>query len=203
MPSSPAANLRERQTAATREQILDVAFEMLTRHPNDPFSHEAVARKAGMGARTVYRYFPSRAELLQAVWERLRGTTQIRFPTAEDEIVPFIRDMFQQFENNETLVRAMIDSPLGREVRARGSVKSRAELTRSLSKILPGLTARRQSQVVGLFLSLYSGNFWQALRDRGGLSAADAQEAAVWAMQALLDAARREAISIPKSKETR
>jgi len=198
----PANNLRERQTAATREQILDVAFDMLTRHPHEPFSHELVAKKAGMGARTVYRYFPSRAELLQAVWERLRGTTQIRFPTAEDEIVPFIRDMFQQFENNETLVRAMIDSPLGREVRARGAVKSRAELTRSLSKILPGLTARRQSQLVGLLLSLYSGNFWQTLRDRGGLSAADAQDAAAWAVEALLNSARHESKSNLKPKET-
>ena len=201
MSSAPAANLRERQAAVTRDQILDVAFEMLSRHPDQPFSHEAIAKKAGMGARTVYRYFPSRAELLQAVWERLRGRTQIRFPTAEDEIVPFIRDMFQQFENNEALVRAMVDSPLGREVRARGAIKSRAELTRSLSQILPGLPSRRQNQLVGLFLSLYSGNFWQALRDRGGLSPADAQEAAVWAMEALLNAARRE--TKPNFKETR
>ena len=200
--TSAAAGLRERHTAATREQILDVAFKMLTEHPTEPFSHELVAKKAGIGARTVYRYFPSRAELLQAVWQRLRGATGIRFPTAEEEIVPFIREVFQQFEDHEVLVRAMIDSPLGREVRARGATKSRAELTKSLSKILTGLSPRRQNQLVGLFLALYSGNFWQTLRDRGGLSAADAQQAAAWAVEALLNAARNETKAIPhKSKE--
>src|SRR6185503_7615404 len=176
--------------AATREQILDVAFEMLTRHPNDPFSHEAIAEKAGMGARTVYRYFPGRAELLQALWERLRGATGIRFPATEEEVVPFIRGMFQQFEDHQALVRAVINSPISMEVRKTGAIRGRADLTKSLSKALSGLPPRRQTQVIAIFLTLYSGNFWQTLRDRGGLSGPDAQEAAAWALEALLKAAR-------------
>jgi len=201
MSSLQAANLRDRQAAATREQILDVAFEMLTRHPNDPFSHEAIAEKAGMGARTVYRYFPGRAELLQALWERLRGATGIRFPASEEEVVPFIRGMFQQFEDHQGLVRAVINSPISMEVRKTGAIRGRADLTKSLSKALSGLPPRRQTQVIAVFLTLYSGNFWQTLRDRGGLSGPDAQEAAAWALEALLKAARNESKST-KSKET-
>ena len=201
MSSQQAANLRDRQTAATREQILDVGFELLTRHPNDPFSHEAIAEKAGMGARTVYRYFPGRAELLQALWERLRGATGIRFPAAEEEVVPFIRGMFEQFEDHEALVRAVINSPISMEVRKTGAIRGRADLTKSLSKALSGLPPRRQTQVIAVFLTLYSGNFWQTLRDRGGLSGPDAQEAAAWALEALLKAARNESKST-KSKET-
>jgi len=201
MSSLQAANLRDRQAAATREQILDVAFEMLTRHPNDPFSHEAIAEKAGMGARTVYRYFPGRAELLQALWERLRGATGIRFPASEEEVVPFIRGMFQQFEDHQALVRAVINSPISMEVRKTGAIRGRADLTKSLSKALSGLPPRRQTQVIAVFLTLYSGNFWQTLRDRGGLSGPDAQEAAAWALEALLKAARNESKST-KSKET-
>jgi AcrR family transcriptional regulator len=202
MSSPQPANLRDRQTAATREQILDVAFEMLTRHPNHPFSHEAIAKKAGMGARTVYRYFPSRAELLQALWERLRGATGIRFPTAEDEVVPFIRGVFQQFEDHEVLVRAVLNSAIGTEVRKTGALRGRADLARSLSKALSGLPSRRQAQIIAVFLTLYSGNFWQTLRDRGGLSSVDAQEAAAWALEALLNAARSEVKAArQKSKE--
>jgi AcrR family transcriptional regulator len=202
MSSPQPANLRDRQTAATREQILDVAFEMLTRHPNQAFSHEAIAKKAGMGARTVYRYFPSRAELLQALWERLRGATGIRFPTAEEEVVPFIRGVFQQFEDHEALVRAVLNSAIGTEVRKTGALRGRTDLTRSLSKTLSGLPPRRQAQIIAVFLTLYSGNFWQTLRDRGGLSSVDAQEAAAWALEALLNAARSEVKAArQKSKE--
>ena len=202
MSSPQPTNLRDRQATATREQILDVAFEMLTRHPNDPFSHEAIARKAGMGARTVYRHFPSRAELLQALWERLRAATGIRMPTSEDEVVPFIRGMFQQFEDNEALVRAVLNSSIGMEVRKTGAIRGRGDLTKSLSQVLRGLTPRRQAQIVAVFLTLYSGNFWQTLRDRGGLTGPDAQEAAVWTLEALLNAARSEAKTARrKSKE--
>ena len=202
MSSPRAANLRDRQAAATREQILDVAFEMLTRHPNDPFSHEAVAEKAGMGARTVYRHFPSRAELLQALWERLRGATGIRFPAAEEEVVPFIRGVFQQFEDNAALVRAVLNSSISMEVRKTGAIRGRADLTKSLSQVLSGLPPRRQAQVIAVFLTLYSGNFWQTLRDRGGLTGPDAQEAGVWTLEALLNAARSEAKAARrKSKE--
>jgi AcrR family transcriptional regulator len=193
MSSPQPANLRDRQTAATREQILDVAFEMLTRNPNDPFSHEAVAKKAGMGARTVYRYFPSRAELLGALWERLRGATGIRMPTAEEEVVPFIRSVFQQFENNEALIRAVLNSSISTEVRKTGAIRGRADLTKSLSKVLRGLPPRRQAQVIAVFLTIYSGPFWQTLRDRGGLSGPEAQEAAAWMLEVLLNAARSEA----------
>ena len=195
MTTPQPASLRDRQTATTRAEILDVAFEMLTRHPNDAFSHEAIAKKAGMGARTVYRHFPSRAELLQALWERLRGTTGIRFPTDEEEVVPFIRDVFQQFEDHQALVRAVLNSSVGTEVRKTGATRGRADLTKCLAKVLDGLPPRRQAQMVAVFLTVYSGNFWQTLRDRGGLSGPDAQEAAVWSVEALLAAARKESKS--------
>jgi AcrR family transcriptional regulator len=195
MTTAQPANLRDRQTATTRAEILDVAFEMLTKHPNDAFSHEAIAKKAGMGARTVYRHFPSRADLLQALWERLRGTTGIRFPNDEEEVVPFIRDVFQQFEDHQALVRAVLNSSVGMEVRKTGAVRGRADLTKSLAKVLEGLPLRRQAQMIAVFLTVYSGNFWQTLRDRGGLSGTDAQEAATWAVEALLAAARKESKS--------
>ena len=201
MTTAQPTNLRDRQTATTRAEILDVAFEMLTKHPNDAFSHEAIAKKAGMGARTVYRHFPSRAELLQALWERLRGTTGIRFPSDEEEVAPFIRDVFQQFEDHQTLVRAVLNSSVGTEVRKTGAARGRADLTKSLAKILEGLPPRRQAQMVAVFLTVYSGNFWQTLRDRGGLSGPDAQEAAAWAVEALLAAARTESKSKTRSKE--
>ena len=74
-PTRDKPSLRSRQTAATREEILDVAMRMLSSDALDSFSHESIAATAGMGARTVYRHFPDRAELLQALWLRLRDST--------------------------------------------------------------------------------------------------------------------------------
>ena len=45
------------------KRTLDVAMNMLSTGAQDGFSHESIAQAAGMGARTVYRHFPDRAEL--------------------------------------------------------------------------------------------------------------------------------------------
>src|SRR3954452_15753098 len=104
------SNLRDRQAAATREQILEVAMHQLGQGPRETFSHESIAEVAGMGARTVYRHFPDRASLLQALWERLRAAAHLRFPAREDEILSLARTAFQDLDANETLVRAVLTS---------------------------------------------------------------------------------------------
>ena len=78
---------RERQTVHTREHIIDVAKDLLIRAPTEPFSHEKVAHAAGIGARTVYRHFPNRADLMQALWERVRADSKARFPSNEEEVI--------------------------------------------------------------------------------------------------------------------
>lgn len=50
-----------------RERILEVAKEAFTRFGADA-SLDDIARHAGIGAGTLYRHFPSRAELLKAVY---------------------------------------------------------------------------------------------------------------------------------------
>jgi AcrR family transcriptional regulator len=50
-----------------REHILDVAKEAFTRSGADA-SLDEIAKEAGVGPGTLYRHFPSRAELLEAVY---------------------------------------------------------------------------------------------------------------------------------------
>lgn len=190
-------SLRDRQTAATREQILTVAMQQLGQGPRGTFSHESIAKAAGMGARTVYRYFPDRASLLHALWLRLREATRTRFPETEDEIIPLARTVFGEFETNELLVRAVITSPAGNDVRERGGVEGRAAFTRSLAAALEGLAEDEKARIVAVFVSIYSAAFWQLLRDRGLLSGTEAEQAVAWALETLLHATKE----IPRTEQ--
>jgi AcrR family transcriptional regulator len=183
-------SLRDRQTAATREQILTVAMQQLGQGPRGTFSHESIAEAAGMGARTVYRYFPDRASLLHALWLRLREATRTRFPETEAEIVPLARTVFKEFEINELLVRAVITSPAGTEVRERGGTEGRAAFARSLDVALKGLAEDEKARMIAVIVSIYSAGFWQLLRDRGLLSGPQAEEAVAWALETLIRAAK-------------
>lgn len=166
-------------------------MNMLSGGAPDGFSHESIAKAAGMGARTVYRHFPDRAELLQALWLRVRDRTQTKFPAREEDLVSFTRSAFQAFDQHESLVRAVLSSPAGTEVRERGGVEGRRAFAHSLSDLLAGLGPTERARIIAVFVAIYSAPFWQLLRDRGRLTGSDAQEAAAWLIEVLLDALRR------------
>ena len=181
---------RARQSGHTREHILDLAENLLVHAPAEPFSHERVAQAAGVGARTVYRHFPSRADLMQALWERVRDGTRTRFPSNEEEVVAFARTQFNEFNEREALVRASLSFSASTELRARGSLEGRPAFRRSLAHITKHLPAAEQRRLIAVCLAIYSAPFWQLLRDRGELTGVELGEAAAWALMAVLQAAK-------------
>jgi AcrR family transcriptional regulator len=186
------ASLRQKQATATRDYILSAAFELLVEHPDRPFSHEAVAKAAGVGARTVYRYFPAQSDMFEALWLQVRQHSGTVFPTDEAQIVPSIGILYRAFDQNEKLIRAVMESPAGTRVRARGASEGRASFDRSLRDATQGLSAVERRQVRAVFNGIHSAPFWQMLHDRGGLSASEAIAAASWAAQSLLQTLHRQ-----------
>jgi glycosyltransferase involved in cell wall biosynthesis len=60
--------LRDRQRAETREEILRSVGRQLEAGPLEDLSFSEIAKDAGVGERTVYRYFPTKESLLGAFW---------------------------------------------------------------------------------------------------------------------------------------
>ena len=191
MKAEKRVTLREKHAALTRDQILDEAYELLANHPDQPFSHEAIAARAGVGARTVYRYFPAQSDLYEELWVRVRKQAGTICPSFEAEILPQIPILFGGFNRNEKVIRAVLESPAGHRIRERGAPEGRAAFSQSLAGLTAGMSPAKKRQVVAIFLAIYSAPFWELLRKRGGLSGADAMAAAEWAMSALIQALQR------------
>jgi glycosyltransferase involved in cell wall biosynthesis len=68
-----SANLRDRQKAATREQILRAVARRLEAGSLDDLGFAEVAEEAGVGERTVYRHFSTKEALLGAFWAWLQA----------------------------------------------------------------------------------------------------------------------------------
>ncbi len=183
----------ERLPTLTRQAILDAAFQLLRDEPGVPFSHEAVATRAGVAARTVYRHFAAQSDLTLALWERIRDTTGTRWPQAEAEILPRLAQTFGQFAAHETLTRAVVAAASTAPVAVHGSSEGRAAFRRSLADLLARLDDDDGAQLVAGCLAIYSAPFWLMLRDRGHLTSDGAIAAAATAMDALLAAAHQRA----------
>ena len=66
-PSKPAPRKPRTDAQRNRERILDVAKEAFTRHGTEA-SLDEIAKDAGVGPGTLYRHFPNRDALLEAVY---------------------------------------------------------------------------------------------------------------------------------------
>jgi len=201
--TAAAISWRQQQSANTRDHIVAAAKNLLLDAPTEPFSHERVAQAAGVGARTVYRHFPTRADLMQALWETVRDETRTRFPNTEEEVVAFARTQFNEFNEREALVRASNAFPAAGELRARGSLEGRPAFRRSLAAITKNLSEWEQRRLVAVCLAIYSAPFWLLLRDRGELSGAEPGDAAAWALAALLEAAKTGTQAKPRVRKDR
>jgi AcrR family transcriptional regulator len=188
MPAADRPHARLR--AETAERILAAAFEQLRDAPEAPFSHEIVAERAGISARTVYRHFPTQADLVQGVWRQLRDRTGTTWPRTPDAIVPELRGLFAQFERNNALTRAMLAAAPRANYPVAGSAEGREAFREALAPWLAQLTRAQQAALIAQCVAIYSAPFWQMLRDRGQLSAKAAEDAAVATMEAVLAAAR-------------
>jgi len=78
-PSRYVSNLRERQKAETRDQILRAVARRLEAGPLEDMSFAEIAAEAQIGERTVYRHFPTKEALLGAFWAWIQ--TQAVNPT--------------------------------------------------------------------------------------------------------------------------
>src|SRR6516165_11332708 len=71
MSEGPATNLRKPRADAVRnhERVLEAAADIFSAGGPDA-SLEAVAKRAGVGIGTLYRHFPTREALFEAVYRR-------------------------------------------------------------------------------------------------------------------------------------
>jgi AcrR family transcriptional regulator len=66
-PATPARTVRERIRAEMADEIKDVARRELAEHGAGSLSLRAVAREVGLVSSAIYRYYPSRDDLLTAL----------------------------------------------------------------------------------------------------------------------------------------
>lgn len=188
--SSP---LRQQQMDETRHRIVVAALEQIAQHPGEQLSQEQVAARAGIALRTVYRHFPDREDLLDAVWQESDHRLQLtHYPETEEELLHSIGPVFTRMDANATAMRALLNSTAGREMRKRDNERRRSALERALAPATAHLDESGRRTVLGIFLAIFSGRGWEVMRDRAHLRDGEPAQAAEWAVRALLAQLYRE-----------
>jgi AcrR family transcriptional regulator len=185
--------LREQQADLTRELILRALVERLEEDAPSEISVPEVAAAAGVSLRTVYRYFPTRDQLLQAAseWINERVLGGAPFPDKLDDLVAHALRFPKRFDEHPRLVRAMVLTEAGRAVRSVRRGPRLEAISNALQEVtdnLPPDEARRAAAVLGYLENMQA---WLALREDSGLTGEEIGLALAWTVQTLIDDLRR------------
>jgi AcrR family transcriptional regulator len=185
---SGAPSLREQHAEATRERILSAVAQLLETGAAGELTMPTVAAASGVSLRTVYRYYPTREQLLAAA-ARWIGEELFRhaYPRTLDEVAERFRTDCIDFDERPGLVRVMALSDLGREVRAHrrgGRVEAIGRALRDELGDLPETELRRAEAVLAYLHSMLA---YTTLREESALPGEEIGEAIAWAIRTLVD----------------
>lgn len=185
--------LRQQQTEETRQRIVEAALELVAEQKDGVFSHEEIAKKTNIAARTVYRHFPAGSDLLDAVWQESDRRLNLKhYPDTEESLLAGLETMYSEMDKNAALIRGLLNTNAGREMRKRDNERRRQGIAKALANATAHLGEVERKRANGIFQILFSGRAWEMLRDRALLGPGDSAKAVEWAMRSLLDSLYRE-----------
>ena len=161
-----ASPLRERQADQTRNEILDALVALLADRPVDEVTTRELARAAGVSESTVYRHFPDRSALVDALAERFTssGGDAPTYPDRMEDLAASAIEIMGVLEDHH--VEAQAEALLNADPRRYTNQTSQhTEHLRSLmASELPHLTDGQQRSVVAIARVLLSAQTWLRLR---------------------------------------
>lgn len=159
------------------------------------FSVQAVADRAQVSHRTVYRHFPSREALLEGLTDHLedpmRASGLPGIPGSLDEGIDSIGDLFEFFEEHSRMIEAMVVVRLALGFEPTRSQDRTAAFGELVLAEAPHLT-RQEAHTYAMGLrAIASSQHWYVLTRRLGLTTEEASKVAVDSLRALIGEIRR------------
>ncbi len=185
-PEARAGN----DVSRTQEAILAAYAELIEELGTDDVSFRLIARRAGVGERTVYRNYPTRVDLLlaTAAWIESELFPRQESPSIFDMPLT-IRAAMESYDRRPELAHVVAETTM-RGISGAAPSPRRAMLERMIDAEVPELAAAERTAVVAGLAHLDSAATWVAFRREFAMSRSDIADAAAWAAEAVLDPIR-------------
>jgi AcrR family transcriptional regulator len=190
--------VRRRRAAETRERIVAAGSELVHEFDSwswDALTFRAVAERAGVGERTVYRHFPTERQLHDAVMARLEEDAGVTYDGLDlatlPEITARVFSSRRSFAAREAVDAP--DDPLFVEVDER----RRDALLHAVMKATPTWSDAEQRMVAALLDVVWSMPAYERLVGAWDFDGDDATHAINWLMSLLTDAIGHDAAPPP------
>jgi AcrR family transcriptional regulator len=172
-------------------RILDAAMRLMTGGLAS-LTVPAVSREAGVSVPTIYRHFPTKADILVALYPhavRRAGLEGVPDHGSFRDIRDSVRAHLDRLDALDDVTRAAMASPIGEEVR-HATMRRRYEQIRRLGDpIEPRLATADHDRIARLLVILTQSSSLRTWRDHLGLSADEVADDIEWIIGTAVDAA--------------
>ena len=201
-----SSSLRARQAELTRELILRATAEAIAEDPLFGFSMQEVADRAGVSLRSVYRHYPGRKQLFEALYDwtssRLDVPALLRSVTTLDDLPSLAAPLFTRFESEAPLVRAGVLASLALGTQPATRAEWDKEVLVLFRAEMPNLHADEARRAWAMVRLLFTSRVWLTLSERFGLDTVSAADAVEWAARALIEDVKKrndDRVAAPKA----
>ena len=174
----------------TQESILAAYAELIEELGTDDVSFRLIARRAGVGERTVFRNYAARVDLLvaTAAWIESRIFPRQDSPSIFD--IPLtIRAAMESYDQRPELAHVVAETTM-RGISGAAPSPRRAMLEKMLDAEVSALGDDERRAIVAALAHLDSAATWVTFRREFGMSRSDIADAAAWAAEAVLNPIR-------------
>ncbi len=180
------AGAREQKKDDTRTRLVDAVIDLLSEGRMD-INHDLIAERAGVGRRTVYRYFPDREALLAGATERVRERAgpKVAFPKSEADLTGTLRDIYTGFDSIAPITTLVRSTPQGRAMRMSDNPARQEAYRHATADLVNDLPPEDQDLATAVLQVLHT-TPWLEMRDHWGLSGEQIAKATGWAMRTLI-----------------
>lgn len=189
---STPATLLERQTDLTRQVILDAAVDTLERGTVTDLTIRAVAKRANIAERTVFRYFATREEFLDAVATEVRTRLNLPPPPRSvDDIYALPRALYSSLDAQARLTRASLHTELSDRIRGWQAKERWSAVRRVIDTLAPRRSEQERKLTAANIYYYVTASTWQYYRFYLGFSLEDSIAAAETAIRDTLSGLAR------------
>jgi AcrR family transcriptional regulator len=182
--------LRDERAVQTRTRILDGLVQVMARNGIAELSIPLIAREAGVSIPSVYRYFPTKRDLITALDEyaNQRGSFTLDdfgpLETPEDlaRVVPLT---FKRRAAIESTLSAAMNSRLGYTIRHKEFAERAKHFSEALRPAAKGLNRKEQQWLTDIVFILSSYACVRAFRDYLDLDTEESGKRVAWAIRIL------------------
>ena len=201
LPDTGPVPLRERQKGLARRVIAEATSRVILRSGIHQFSMQEVADEAGVSLRTLYRYYPSREELLEGVTAEveqgladsglpggIEPTILIQKYGTPEAVAALVGDAFRMTaERGVDIGRAWVIINMVTGSRSESKQQRDRLIRQVVEHFGPHLTDVEQDLAFGVIRYLAGSIAWKVMTDDFGMDTEQVAQAVGWALRTLLE----------------